>query len=208
MKNTLTTSQLQADWFYLHDLNRAKAVRDLHNSGISIRQIASQLHKPDSSLRRLLEMLDAPAVDGLLFRQGKITGNELVRRSRAAALRRDARHREEIELKRERQALKAADCISKWLLKTRLNGPNREMIVDEVRREFAMREADRSLPASPKIRLPLDEIIRRSRPAPDDSIDIVAWHAQWLCRWSFFAFPDEDIRDDALDLALQKQWGR
>jgi hypothetical protein len=42
----------------------------------------------------------------------------------------------------------------------------------------------------------------------EDHIDIVAWFAQWLCKWSFFAFPDADMRDAALDLARQKQFRR
>jgi len=207
IKKICSISELQTDWIKLHDLDRAKAIRNLHNSGIPIRQIAAQLHKSDPSLRRLLSMLDAPVLDRLLYRKGTITGNELVRRSKAAGLKRIARHREDLNLKRERQTLKAADRISKWLLETHIIGPDCEKIVNEVRREFAMREADRSLPTQPTISLPIAEIIRRSRPAPDESIDIAGWYAQWLCRWSFFAFP-EDIRDNALDLALERQCKR
>jgi hypothetical protein len=57
---------------------------------------------------------------------------------------------------------------------------------------------------------PVARIIERTRPPAltDGRIDIVAWFAQWLCKWSFFAFPDEEIRDSALDLALQRQLGR
>jgi hypothetical protein len=203
-------SELKTKWINLHDLDRAAAVRTIQKSGISIRHIAAQLDKPDSSLRRLLIMLDAPADDRFLFRRGKIAGNELVRRSKAAALKRVSQHREELEQKRERRTLKAADQISKWLLQTQLNGPNCEMIVNEVRREFAMRKQDGSLPAPTTVRLPLAEIIRRSRPPEltDDSIDIVSWFAQWLLDWSFFAFPDQDIRDNALDLALERQCKR
>ena len=211
IKKIGSVSELQTEWKNLHDLDRAIAVRDLHHSGIPIRRIASQLQKSEASLRRLLKMLNAPAVDRLLFRKEKITGNELVRRAEAAGLRRAARRRESIEQKRKRQTLKAADHISKWLLETQLNGPNCEMIVDEVRREFAMREADKSLPLPPTVSLPVAEIIRRSRPpelTEDNKIDIVGWFAQWLCRWSFFAFSDEEIRDNALDIALARQCKR
>jgi hypothetical protein len=85
------------------------------------------------------------------------------------------------------------------------------MIVSEVRRELAMPQADRTLPAPPtEVNLPVDEIIRRSKPAEltDDSIDIIGWYAQWLGRCSFFAFTDPDVRDSALDLALEQQCKR
>lgn len=107
MQNVLSMSELQASWINRNDLDRAADVHAIHRSGTSIRQIASQLHKKESSLRRLLRMLDAPAVDRLLFRQGKITGNELVRRAKTDGLKRAARHQEELKLKRERQTLKA-----------------------------------------------------------------------------------------------------
>ena len=210
MKKPRSISELKSDWIRLDDLDRAWAVRAIHNSGISIRQIAAELHKPDSSLRRLLLMLDAPIEDKLLFRQGKITGNELVRRSRAAGLRYAARHREEIELERARQTLKASDHICKWLLQTQMNGPNSEMIVDEARHAFhAMAEAGLRPAGVAPPDTTVTKIIEKTRPPElkDDSIDIAGWFAQWLCRWTFFAFPDQDMRDDALDLALQRQWG-
>jgi hypothetical protein len=57
---------------------------------------------------------------------------------------------------------------------------------------------------------PVSQIIERAKPPAltEDHIDIVAWFAQWLCKWSFFAFPDADMRDAALDLARQKQFRR
>lgn len=48
---------------------------------------------------------------------------------------------------------------------------------------------------------------REKPPAFDDSIDIVAWFARWLRKWSLNAFPDEAIRDAALEMARQKQRG-
>ena len=137
--------------------------------------------------------------------------NELVRRSRAAGLKRAARNREEIKLERERQTLRAADRICEWLVETQMNAPNCEMIVDEVRRKlWSMAQAglhpDRVAPPD----TPIDEIIEQTRPPAikDARIDIAGWYSEWLCRWSFFAFPDEDIRDNALDLALQRQQNR
>jgi len=207
MPKTLSIPQLQSDWINLHDLDRAAAIRSIHSSGISIRQIAAQLHKSESSLRHLLIALDAPAQDRALARRGEISTNELVRRSQAAGLRRAARHREEVELERARQIRKAADQICTWLAGIGLSKPNCEMIVDEVRRKFyTIAPAPPTRPAPSD--LTVEQIIERTRPPErkDDSIDILNHFILWLLRWSFFAFPDPLIRDHALDIALERMW--
>jgi hypothetical protein len=164
----------------------------------------------ESLLRHLLLTLQAPASDRDLARQGKISTNELVRRAIAAGQHHSARNGEALELERSQETLKAADLICDWLLQTHLFGPARKMIVEEVRRKFRnMKEAGLHPSAVAPPGTPVSRIIERTEPAlTDGRIDIVAWFAQWLCRWSFFAFPDEHIRDNAVDLALQKQVGR
>jgi len=175
-----TISELKANWINLHDLDRAKAIRTIHIAGISIRQIANQLQMGESSLRRLLVALDAPIADKFLARKGKLTTNELVRRSKAAGLKRVALHREEIALEQAREALKAAGTICEWLRNKGVGGSFGE------------------------------QIIERSQPkrAIDDNADPINWYHEWLCRWAFFAFPDPEVRDTALDKALQAQWAR
>ena len=71
MSNTLSIAQLQSDWFKLSDLDRARAVLTIHQSGISIRKIAAQLQLSESLLRHLLLALRAPACDRDLARQGQ-----------------------------------------------------------------------------------------------------------------------------------------
>jgi lambda repressor-like predicted transcriptional regulator len=211
MTSVSTIPELKANWINLHDLDRANAIRSIHDSGISLRQIARQLHKGESSLRRLLIALDAPVEDRLLARQGKLTTNELVRRSKAAGLNRAARHREEIALEQARETLRAADTICNWFVNIGIAGSFGEQIIDEVRREFADRELYRSLPSVPKNPdIPINTIIERSRPkrAMDNNADWIGWYHEWLCRWAFFAFPDPVVRDAALEIALQKQWTR
>jgi hypothetical protein len=209
MNNIPSIPQLQSDWINLHDLDRAAAIRSIHSSGISIRQIATQLHKSESSLRHLLIALDAPAQDRALARRSQISTNELVRRSQAAGLRRTARHREEVELERARQTRKAADQICTWLGGIGLNKPNCEMIVDEVRRKFYALATAGQLPSrvAPSD-LTLEQIIERTRPPErkNDSIDIINPFILWLLRWSFYAFPDPHVRDHALDIALERMW--
>ena len=209
MKNTLSIAQLQEDWHRLSDLARARAVQAIINqSGISIRKIAAQLQLSESLLRHLLQALQAPASDQDLARQGKISSNELARRTKAGL--RSTQHHETLTIDRDREIRVAADLICDWLLQTQLYGPAREAIVKEVRHKFiTMKEAGLHQTAVAPPGMPVFQIIRRTKPPAltDGSVDIVAWFAQWLCRWSFFAFPDEDIRDNGLSLALKKQRG-
>ena len=211
MINVPSISQLQSDWFKLSDLDRARAVLTIKQSGISIRKVADQLQLSEPLLRHLLQALQAPASDQVLARQGKISTNELVRRAKAVCLRPSAQQREGIVLERTLQPGKAADLICDWLLQTQLFGPAREMIIKEAQREFfAMKEAGFRPSLAAPSGMPTSQIIKRVKPPAltDDRIDIVAWFAHWLCRWSFFAFPDEGIRDTALDLARQMQFER
>jgi hypothetical protein len=141
-------------------------------------------------------------------RRGKLSTNKLLHRAKAHLDRQAARQQADRQQERQRQIAEAAKLISNWLNQTELNGPACVVMIDEVRWVFAAREAVGALPAPVTVNLPLDEIIRRSKPAEDPEIDIVAWFAQWLCRWTFFAFSNPDIRDQALYRALEQQWRR
>ena len=205
MTNTPSIVQLQSDWFKLSDLDRASAVLTINQSGISIRKVATQLRLSESLLRHLLQALQAPACDRVLAQEGKISTNELIRRAKAGS-RLSAKGREKLVIDRDLETRSAADLICDWLLQTKMFGPVREMIVKEVQRKFrTMKEARLHPSVVAPTEAPVSQIIKRVKPHADDSIDIVAWLALWLCRWSFFAFPDEDIRDTALDLVLQEQ---
>jgi hypothetical protein len=210
--NTLSADQaietLTQDWHQLSDIDRALSLAEIKKSGLSSRRIATMLGRNESLIRRLLLLLSAPAADWAAARQGRLSTNKLLRRAKAHIERQAARQQAERQQERQRQATKAATLISNWLNQTELNGPACEAIVNEVRWEFAVREGSGALPAPSTVSLPFDEIIRRSKPAEDPEIDIVAWFAQWLCRWTFFAFSNPDIRDQALDLALEQQCRR
>ncbi len=200
MTNTPSIAQLQSDWFKFSDLERAGAVLAINQTGISTRKIAAHLHFSESLLRHLLMTLRAPASDQHLAQQGKITTNELVRRAKASLG--TAEHHKTLTIDREIRI--AADLICDWLLHIQLFEPARKMIVEEVRRKFRiMKEAGLHPSAVAPPARPVARIIDITRPAPDDRIHIVAWFARWLCRWSFFAFPDVEIRDNALQLARE-----
>ena len=206
MTNTPSVAQLQSDWFKLSDLDRARAVLTINQSGISIRKVATQLRLSESLLRHLLQALQAPACDRVLAQEGKISTNELIRRAKAGS-RLSAKGREKLVIDRDLETRSAADLICDWLLQTKMFAPVREMIVKEVQRKFRTMKEARLHPSVVALTEALvSQIIKRVKPHADDSIDIVAWFAQWLCKWSFFAFPDENVRAAALDLALEKQW--
>jgi len=208
MKEILTIEQLRSEWINLHDLDRAKAVRAIHKDGTSIRQIANQLHKPDSGLRRLLDALDAPVEDRLLARNGQITTSELVRRSRAAGRARAAKNNEELKLERGRQTLHAADLICKWLVETQMYGPDCKQALDDVKRKLQGIIPAELLPtiqASPDT--PIDQIIEQTKPPAfkeEYKFDIAGWFTEWLYNWTFYAFHDVGVRDNALDLAIKR----
>ena len=208
MTNTSSIAQLQSDWFAFSDLDRASGVLAIKQTGISVRSIAAQLHFSESLLRHLLKALLAPACDQDLARQGKISTNELLRRGQTA-LHHSVKHSKTSALDREQEIRVAADLIYNWLARAQLFGPSLVMIVEEVQRKFRMmKEAGLHPSAVAPLGTPVSRIIERTKPpAFDDSIDIVAWFARWLYKWSLNAFPNEEIRDGGLSLALQKQRG-
>jgi transposase-like protein len=210
MENTSSIAQLQSDWFKFSDLDRASAVLTITQSGISIRKVAAQLHLSESLLRHLLQALQAQASDRVLAQKGKISTNELVRRARAASLFRSPDNKA-LELERVRETSEAANTICDWLAERGQQGSYGKQILKEVRHEFASRELNGSLPPCPKhAETPLHKIILRSKPDRpiDDNATAIRWHHEWLFRWTYHALPDKDIRDAALDLALQMQPGR
>lgn len=201
--------QLKRDWQQLSDLDRARRVVEIHNqSRLSFRKIAEVLGRTESLLRHLRRGLLAPAADIAAAQQGNISTNELIRRAEAHLRRQTAMREKSAQEKREDQAAQGARLICDWLRSTQLHGPSCEMILNEVRRELATREAEGTLPAAPqRSDVPVAEIIKRSKPPElvNDSIDLVGWYAHWLFRWTFFAFTDRDLRWTALDLALDQQ---
>jgi len=81
--------QLQADWFGLHYLDRARRIADIRSDGGSIRQIAAGLKFSETNIRRLLLTLEAPVEYQELARYNQISICELARRGKAASRRRE-----------------------------------------------------------------------------------------------------------------------
>jgi len=203
IKNGSKISQLQSNWSQLHDLDRAKAVANLRRSGISIRSIARQLGCSESLLRHLLLALWAPAVDLAAARNGTLSTNEVVRRTKAEGTRRQQKQSKNRELNRKRKVTKASKAISDWLKKEHLDESRGEAVAQEARSMLIADCASGSLPqADPRVTHPAAEWIERCRPnGPiDDGTHYIACYALWLARWSFCFCRDPHIAIDALTI--------
>ena len=104
-------ADLQSRWYSLHDLDRAQAVKSIHQSGVSLRALSSFLNCSPSLLTHLLQAGQAPPEDCLLARRGLMSTRALVRRARTLGARRTALHREEIAYERELAALRFSQAI-------------------------------------------------------------------------------------------------
>jgi hypothetical protein len=199
--------QLKQDWDQLSDPDRALAIAKIKTSGLSNRKIASLLGHSESLVRRLLLILDAPVADRIAARKGKITTNELIRRTHTARQRKAAQQQKNAQQVRKQKAYVGARLIGGWLQKHRLTGSYGEQIVEEARRMMIAALFDGSLPHvdPPDHPVPPAVIIERCKPKEPltDDIDPSGWYSLWLARWIVFAFPDPDVRDQALDITLE-----
>ncbi|SRR6266567_1736721 len=204
-------AKLQSEWHSLPDLDRARAVYDIKHSGVSTRQTALHLNVSESLLRHLLQALQAPIEDRFLAQGRKISTNELVRRAKAAGIRRSSMHREALEFERTQASLRGCRAICDWLVEENVPGSYGEQIVEEARRQLAIAEETKQLPrdAAPPD-MPTAMIIQRCRPdePKTDAISFVAWFAHWLALWAAYSMTDSWVRYNAIELALEKQFRR
>jgi transposase-like protein len=176
-------ADLKEKWPTLDDLDRARVVHAIHQGGTSLRQLAKELKCSPTLLRNLNQAAQAPQLDRLRARQGKISTRELVRQAKVAATLRAERNREARECECVKAAQEGSKLICDWLEKEGIQGVHGESIVDEARRLLATAEEDGKLPplkAPPDT--PVNKIIQRSRPpaAIRDDIGSVGWYAAWL----------------------------
>ena len=82
----------------------------------------------------------------------------------------------------------------------------RERVIEETRSILFSNKQSGTLPKSASLApgTPVDFIIERTRPpwSLNPDTESAGWYADWLARWVFFAFPDEVVRDRALNIAL------
>jgi lambda repressor-like predicted transcriptional regulator len=113
MTNTsFAIADLQSRWHALNDLDRAKAIKAVHQSGMSLRNLASRLNCSPSLLTHLLQAAQAPIEDQVLAGQGALSTRALWRAAKAVGTWRIALHPEEIAFERERAAVQSKLILS------------------------------------------------------------------------------------------------
>jgi len=191
-------ADLQQKWAGLDNLDRARAVHQIHQSGISLRTLAKDLNCSPSLLCQLNHAAQAPVPDQLLAGNGKISTRELVRRSKSSKAQQVAKERERLDAKRTEAAQQGSRTICDWLGEEKLWPSHGEAIVNETRMILFEAEQHGTLPQGPPPPpgMPVGDIIRSCRPRPEtvESSD-VARYAHWLAVWAFYAFPDTVVRD-------------
>src|ERR1035438_878283 len=145
-------ADLQSRWYSLHDLDRAQAVKSIHQSGVSLRALSASLNCSPSLLTHLLQAGQAPLEDRLLAHQGLLSTRGLVRRARTVGTRRTALHREEIAFERELEALQFSQAIGRWLDEEGVASGDRERVVEQA--------AVLSSPGAVKGALPLNDMAK------------------------------------------------
>jgi hypothetical protein len=195
-------SQLKKDWDKLHDLDRAARVAQIKRTGLSNRDIARKLQRGETLIRRLLVILRASAADRAAARSGKISTNELFRRTKAA-------RKQHANDEQQRQAAEAAKFICDWLKALNMAKPSTEQIATEARRIMIDAYFAGTLPkvVLPNHPLPpravIIECCKPKEPLTDE-IDPSGWFSTWLARWLPFVFPHPDVRDKAIDIVIDK----
>lgn len=183
--------ELRDNWHRLHDLDRASAVRDVVQLGVSRRRLAEELGVDEKLIRRLLKTLDASGADQDLSRRNLVSTNELVRRAKGRSASAEQR---------------AADtkAIVDWLRADRLRESRARLILHLSYRMVKIVERNYDLPpACPPLAAALNEAIEGCRPDPSGFSDPVHWSVTWLSTWVLHLIPGADRRMVALSKALE-----
>ena len=197
-------ADLQSRWYTLDDLDRAQAIKSIHQSGVSLRKLASFLNCSPSLLTHLLQAGQAPLEDRVLARRGELSTRALVRRARATGTRRTAMHREAIAFEREQTAIQDSRSILNWLAEHCVADADQEQIIERARLYLFLVEG--AWPISPVAMSACklaDKTVRMQRPAQSDlaEIGLFAGFARQLADWALGGITDPQIRQRAFELA-------
>jgi lambda repressor-like predicted transcriptional regulator len=203
-------TDLKGRWDQLKDVDRAGIVHKIHRAGTSLRALARTLVRSEALMRNLNLAAQAPSLDRILARQGKISIRELVRRAKADLAARRSKARDAAERDRERKSEAVAKAICDLLDRVRWGRTAGEQFLEEARWYLASAEAARKVPQQvpPSAGLPLSQLLERVRPQymDSDSID-VEMYAEWIVKFVVAALPDSSSRHQALEMALEAQIG-
>jgi len=197
-------ADLQSRWHILHDLDRAQAIKSIHQAGVSLRKLASFLNCSSSLLTHLLQAGQARLEDRVLARRGELSTRALVRRARATGTRRTALHREAIALDIEQTAIQDSRSILNWLAEQDVTDADREQIIKRARLYVSLVEGIFPLsPVAMSACIPADKTVRVQWPVQSDLAEtgLVAGFARQLAHWALDGVSDPQIRQRAFELA-------
>lgn len=203
-------AELMKAWPDLDDVDRAVRVKQLRDAGASGRALAQAVGCSEGLIRQLRMAADATDDEKQQARLGELSTRQLIENVRARRKEQEAINRADLKSESQLAAQKAATTIVSWL-GSELSSSYAEQVLDEANHMLAAAEREGKLP---KDKAPdgmsVEEIIARWRPKNllDDEPggtyegDIyLARYADWLFRWAYYVFPENEVRHEAFRLA-------
>ena len=205
-------AQLKATWFFLPEMERAQAVRQIVNAGLSRRFLAKALNISEGTIRNLLLILEARPEDQEALRRREITQAELIRRVRGLPPRNPVCQPEptriatEPEYPQEREPFDLTETILAWLAASPPRAFSARLILEESLRILNRADKRGNLPvARPPAGMPVAEVIRRCQPGPRRyDFFYVGFYVAWLCNWVVRLATDANHWREALTQALSQ----
>ena len=206
-------AKLRENWHQLHDIDRALAVREIIQLGVSRRGLAREIGFSEGLLRHLLKALEAMPSDIELARQNAISTTELIRRAKPGYIARPKPDQtvfatpvpDHVAPRPAYGAAAGSAVILDWLRQD----PVRSSWACEVLEEaLIVLNGAAKAGALPRDRAPetmtVEEIIRRCRPEPSRFDLHVAMHAYWLSLWVFYLIPDPKLCRETVNMTLNR----
>ena len=197
---------LRSKWQTLSDLDRSDAITPILTTGTSGRQLAAALGCSESLIRRLKQLAKASLEDRRQLRAGLMSTRQALRNIEARQESKVSKAREAQKKANLNAIARGANQVMQWFADEGIWCAYAEQVVIETRRKLAEAEMTNSLPKEKApAGMPVAEVIRRSGlavPGLTDDLSFVEHFACWLSLWTCYAMPDTQIRDGALDIAL------
>ena len=209
-------TELKKAWSDLDDMDRAVRITQILDAGVGRRALARAVGCSEGLIRQLRIAADATNDEKQQARRGELSTRQLIEKVLARRKEQEAIDRSNLKSEHQLAAQQAATTIVNWLLAELPSAA--EQVLDEANRLLADAERAGKLPTKrAPDGMPVADIIAHLRPKnllDDKPGDIyvadipLGRYGTWLCHWAFFAFPQPELRHEALRLAkshLEKQ---
>ena len=204
-------AELKARWPKLkHVLDRADAIFDIHQAGVSLRRLARELNCSDKTLRNLLQARLASPEDRRFARQNKISTRALIRRAAGREQPQPPRSTEAARFERTKTALHVSQVIRDWVEKSGLNEIHQMQVIEEARHILKKAEERGKLPRgeAPRDLREADIIMhcypKEPKPADTELAELICWHGRWMAISTYYLIPDDRGWDEALAMLIRQ----